>query len=119
VQLATIQLAQRTIGEAGAADVLLWSGVLVVGVVIGTILVLAIRRRLDHDGTAVGEGFLLSDLRVMHQQGQLSDDEFEQAKAAMIGRMSNTGVTSETTASPATPPPASTDNPATDGTNAT
>ncbi|MHC4995789.1 MAG: SHOCT domain-containing protein [Planctomycetota bacterium] len=31
------------------------------------------------------EAFTLSDLRRLHQQGQLSDDEFERAKQALLG----------------------------------
>ncbi len=40
----------------------------------------------DDQGPNMSAGFSLHELRVMHRQGNLTDEEFEQAKALIIGR---------------------------------
>lgn len=45
-------------------------------------------RRYNNDDQepSMSAGFSLHDLRVMHREGNLTDEEFEQAKALIIGR---------------------------------
>jgi len=59
-----------------------WVGV---GCAVLILVVAVIRRRMLRDDTPV-EGFGLADLRRLHAEGQLSDEEFEQAKASMLAR---------------------------------
>jgi len=67
-------------------EVLPWL-ILLIGVVLaGAIAIYYIRRSLK-DTKSHGGGFTLQDLRDMHAAGELSDDEFERAKAQMIGRL--------------------------------
>jgi hypothetical protein len=70
------------------ASVIVWSLVLLVFLVAGFILVAAVKKRLrDDEVSAPGAaaGFTLSDLRQLHREGQISDDEFERAKEKIIG----------------------------------
>ena len=78
-------LATHTQGESLLADLapylLMLTGIVVVGIVTTGI----IRRKLlqrQHDES--GMPFTLDDLRQLHQDGQLSDEEFSQASAQMI-----------------------------------
>ena len=60
---------------------------LLVGVVVGAAGIYLVRRMLQGGHGAPGEGFTLDELRRMRAAGQLSDEEFERAKALIIGRM--------------------------------
>jgi hypothetical protein len=53
-------------------------------IVIGMIVVSHLKRWLKETGSEQGPGFTLSDLRQLHKQGQISDEEFEKAKAMAI-----------------------------------
>lgn len=44
------------------------------------------RYNKDDQGPNMSAGFSLHDLRVMHRESNLTDEEFEQAKALIIGR---------------------------------
>lgn len=46
---------------------------------------MAYRRWLNTDDTNGSEGFTLSDLRRLHKAGQMTDAEYEKAKAVLIG----------------------------------
>jgi hypothetical protein len=65
-----------------------WSLVLIVLLVLGFVAVARLRRWLkedDDEGDApVATGFSLSDLRRLHRQGQMTDEEFERARAKMM-----------------------------------
>lgn len=66
---------------------LVWAGALIVLLIVGAIVLTAVRRRLlgERDGGG-GLGLTLHDLREMHARGDLSDDEFARAKASLLGR---------------------------------
>ena len=58
---------------------------LVVAIVVGLVIVSQVRKRLSAaDEPAEASGFMLSDLRRLHKTGQMSDEEFERAKAGVI-----------------------------------
>lgn len=61
-----------------------WSLLLMVFIVIGWVTVWQVRRRLTKADDASGAGFTLSDLRQLHKSGQMSDVEFERAKARVV-----------------------------------
>ena len=70
------------------AEVWVWVVVLLVVVVLGGVLVVLVRkgaRRDDSDRPALG--LSLSDLREMKADGRLTDEEFERAKAMVIGQL--------------------------------
>lgn len=70
-------------------EILPWLGALAALVVVGGVVIYALRRSLG-GGPAPAEGFTLHDLRRMHAAGTLSDQEFERAKAALIEHASRT-----------------------------
>lgn len=66
----------------------MWVVVLLVVVVLGGVLVVLVRkgaRRGDSDQPALG--LSLADLREMKADGRLTDEEFERAKAMVIGQL--------------------------------
>jgi len=78
-----------TLASAGRMffDILPWLGVLVGVVAVGAVAIYLVRRAMD-TGSSMPDGFTLHDIRRMHAAGELSDEEFERAKAAVIGRVS-------------------------------
>lgn len=66
-------------------DILPWLLVLVGLILAGGVLILILRRRLHDADSAASPGFTLHELRQLHAAGELTDDEFERAKAQMIG----------------------------------
>ena len=57
---------------------------LVVVIIIGWVTVWQVRRRLQSPDETSGAGFTLSDLRQLHKSGQMSDEEFDRAKARVV-----------------------------------
>ncbi len=83
---------QRWVILAQAAEnlfgqLLPWLIMLLVVVVVGAAGTYLVRRMLQGGHGAPGEGFTLDELRRMRVAGQLSDEEFERAKALIIGRV--------------------------------
>lgn len=72
------------------ADILPWLILLFGVVAAGGIVIYVMRRYLTSDAGQSGDGFTLHDLRQLHAAGELSDEEFEKARAAMIGRLKST-----------------------------
>ena len=72
--------------EAGVGGVILWSIVLFLLLIVGFWAVTRLKRRMADTGTQPGAeaGFTLSDLRRLHREGQMSDEEFERAKAKIV-----------------------------------
>ena len=68
-----------------SSDVILWSLLLIGLIVAGWLTVWQVKRRLQKTDDVLGNaGFTLSDLRQLHKSGQMSDDEFEKAKARVV-----------------------------------
>ena len=68
------------------SDILPWLVVLVVIVLVGAAVLFYVRRSMSSDSSA-SAGFTLQDLRDLHASGQISLEEFERARDAMIGRL--------------------------------
>ncbi len=64
-----------------------WLIMLLVVVFVGAAGIYFVRRMLQGGHSASGEGFTLYELRRLHAAGQLTDEEFERAKALIIGRV--------------------------------
>ena len=63
-----------------------WSLVLICLLVGGFFAISKLRQWLRDDDAPVSPiGFTLSDLRQLHKQGQMTDEEFERAKAKLLG----------------------------------
>jgi uncharacterized membrane protein len=74
------------------SEVALWGAVLIIVVLIGWMVISAIRRRMNAD-TGAAVGYTLHDLRRMRESGELSEEEFQRARQAMIEQVK--GATSE------------------------
>ena len=61
-----------------------WLFALVVLVAVGGIAISAVRKWMRSDNSAVSGGFTLQNLRELHANGKISDDELKQAEQAMI-----------------------------------
>lgn len=66
------------------APIFLWLFVLIGLLLIAGAGVLWLRRWYRTDETAAPIGFTLGDLRRLHREGQMTDEEFERAKAQII-----------------------------------
>ncbi|MCZ6736228.1 MAG: hypothetical protein ACE10B_09500 [Phycisphaerales bacterium] len=75
------------------SEIFPWLVALLVLVCLGAVAIYALRRSLHRRGPQSADGFTLQQLRDLHAAGQLTDHEFERAKAAIIGRFAgpNTG----------------------------
>lgn len=60
------------------AVVIIVAGVLLAGLSI-------VRRKMRQDAAASAKDFSLGDLRTLHREGKLTDEEFERAKAKLVG----------------------------------
>lgn len=67
-------------------DLLPWLLGLIGIVVVGAAMMYAIRRLFRGDASGSSDDFSLQSLRELYARGELSDDEFARAKAAIIGR---------------------------------
>ena len=70
----------------GMLRVIGWSLVLICLLMVGFFAYSRLRQWMqDDDMPAPGIGFTLSDLRQLHKQGQMTDEEFERAKSKIVG----------------------------------
>jgi hypothetical protein len=58
--------------------------VLLLIAIVGGLFAMWLRRRLGAKEESSPAGFSLEDLRRMHREGEMSDEEFERAKTAML-----------------------------------
>lgn len=94
-------------------DVAIWLGIFVVLIIVLGVSAMAIRRKVNAPSVNSTIGFTLADLRVMHERGELSLEEFERARDRMLGGLKQGGpdggsggqATSESRISGRIPPP--------------
>lgn len=65
------------------SPIFVWSLILAAVIVMGFVLVSWVRRRLTSTEGPPAPGFSLDDLRALHRSGQMSDQEYERARAKM------------------------------------
>jgi hypothetical protein len=70
--------------ERDFSSVIVWSLALIGVVVVGLVVVSKVKKRLQEPDQPVSVGFTLSDLRQLHKSGQMSDEEYERAKAKVV-----------------------------------
>jgi hypothetical protein len=101
-------VAQSARVQANSVQILFWLAVIVAAamvlIVVGVLLRKWFLREPEDAGPRLGFG--LSDLRQMHAAGELSDEEFARAKAALIARSRGAlGLESEETDADQSPAP--------------
>lgn len=72
-------------------SILLWSGVLVIAVIVGALVISLVRRNFARSDEDQQQGFTLQELRDLHAGGELSDEEFDRAREALIGEVRGRG----------------------------
>lgn len=78
--------AGRSGGDMG--QFLVWVGILIIVVVIGTIVLLLIRRKMETQRGEDPGGFTtMEDMRAMVDRGEMSKEEYEQVRKAMIEKI--------------------------------
>ena len=91
--------------------VIVLCGILVVVILVGGVLAMVARRKYRTPDNASTIGFTLQDLRRMHERGELSLEEFENARSTMLGNVRGTespgASRSESRVSGRIPPPRS------------
>ena len=75
---------ESTLAISDTSMVLIWIGVTLVLILIGAGIAVWVRRRFHANDTAAPETLSLHELRELHAQGGLSDDEFEALRDAAV-----------------------------------
>ena len=74
------------LAQAGTGSALIWTLVLIVALLLMFGAVAAFRKWMRADDVPTrGPGFTLSDLRRLHTEGKMTDEEFDKAKSVLIG----------------------------------
>ncbi|MGP1310571.1 MAG: SHOCT domain-containing protein [Phycisphaerales bacterium] len=71
---------------SGAGQIALWSVALMLAAIIGFWFAIWLRKRLTTEEEGSGEGLTLGALRTMHARGELSDEEYDAARAAVLAQ---------------------------------
>jgi cytochrome c-type biogenesis protein CcmH/NrfG len=76
------------LADMDPSPILIGAGILIVIVIIGATAVLWTRRRMRGNDADIADvpaaGFTLGDLKRLHQAGQISNEEFEKARATVV-----------------------------------
>jgi ABC-type iron transport system FetAB permease component len=81
--LPSLPLAQS---QRGMGSVFFWLLVLIGLVIVAAVLVLYLRKWYSSPDVTPSAGFTLGDIRQLHREGQMTDEEFEKAKALILGQ---------------------------------
>ncbi len=73
--------------DSSFGSILFWSLLLIILVLGLFAAVVILRKKMSPDEDFHGAGFTLADLRQMHKAGKMSDEEFQRAKAALLGSL--------------------------------
>jgi hypothetical protein len=80
-------MAQSSAGAGGTGSIVAWVIVLMLAAIVGFWAAMMIRKRaLSADDEESTEGLTLGALRDMHARGDLDDEEYERARAAILAR---------------------------------
>jgi hypothetical protein len=86
--LTLLSLAQTSSARSGQASAIIVPLVILIAVVVlGGLIVMAVRRWTVKSADALPDGFTLQGLREMRDRGEISEDEFIKAKQTMITRV--------------------------------
>lgn len=69
------------------SEVWMWSAILMGVLLVGMVAIVIARRYLYSESGSTDAGFSLESLRRLHRAGEMTDQEFEAAKNAMIGKL--------------------------------
>lgn len=83
----SVLIAMANPDEARSRVVLLVGSLIAICLIAGAIILLVRRKMLAPDHSAADQGSLLDQLRAMRDRGEMSQAEFDQAKAAMHAKL--------------------------------
>lgn len=83
-----------------------WAIALVALAVVGAVIIWLVRRAIASPKDDAAEGFTLQGLRELRDRGEISEEEFERAKEAMIGRIAGSATAAPDQDSPSDEPTA-------------
>lgn len=75
------------LGSFDPSAIIFWSLILMAAILLLFVLVIWIKRRVQQPDQGQPFGFTLDDLRRMHEQGQLSEEEFERARTRLRAKL--------------------------------
>lgn len=90
IELLASNTAAPVEGDRLFVDLLPWLGLILLLVTILIVTIYIGRRMVRGDDDVSDQPFTLQSLRDLHASGQLSDEEFQRARDAMIGRIKST-----------------------------
>lgn len=98
------QLALATLAQAPAnhdtTRVVVWVGVLIAIMIVGGVGILMLRRRLlSKESESAASTGLLDTLRAMRDRGEISPEEFDKARQAMVAKLAGRGSVANTAGS--------------------
>ncbi|MEZ6234882.1 MAG: SHOCT domain-containing protein [Phycisphaerales bacterium] len=74
-------------GRGDPIDVIIWVGALILAVTAAGLIVMAIRKHLlSRENQSNQAGGMLDQLRTMHARGEVSDAEFQAARASLLAK---------------------------------
>jgi hypothetical protein len=80
-----IQFLAQPTPQHDTGDVYVWALVLIIFIIALFGVVVVFRKWMNREETTSGPGFTLSDFRRLHKEGKMTDEEYEKAKAILIG----------------------------------
>jgi hypothetical protein len=81
-------------------DIFIWSFILIGAIIVAFVVVMLVRRQYFQAENFPKEGFTIADLRALRQSGQMSAEEYEKARAALIGKLDEKPVDSSASDKP-------------------
>ncbi len=86
--------------SANAQQIMLWSTLLIALVVVGGIIIFAVRRLLTDTKPSATGGFTLQELRNLRATGDLTHEHYEAARDMVIGSVKSTAGADEVNPTP-------------------
>jgi hypothetical protein len=81
-----VLIAARSLGPF-----ILWIGIMIAGLAAVAVVLMMVRARLLAKDAGVAPGGMLDGLRRMRERGEISQEEFDAAKATMVARLASRG----------------------------
>jgi hypothetical protein len=75
--------------RSDSGGVFLWVAILIAIILIGFVLLMWLKRRIFSDAAQEQSGGLMDSLRQMRDSGQISKEEYDATRKAMIARMAS------------------------------
>ena len=77
---------------SGAGSVVFWGSIIIAVILIGGVIVFQLRKKLldEDDATGSDDPFGLQELRDLRKSGQISEQEYQKLRSALIAQLKST-----------------------------